>query len=186
MEGPFGEGHQDWYKYEVAVLVGGGIGVTPFASILKDLVHKSHVGVGIPCKFVYFLWVTRDQRQYEWLLDIIDEVEKKDTLKILHTNIFITQIPNKFDLRTTMLYMCEQHFQKISGKSMFTGLNAATHFGRPNFPDFFKSLSDKHCEAERIGVFSCGPPPMTDSVEMARVKTNKYKGPVFTHHFENF
>jgi len=29
---------QDWYKFEVAVMVGGGIGVTPYASILNDLV----------------------------------------------------------------------------------------------------------------------------------------------------
>lgn len=40
LDGPFGEGHQDWFKYQIAVLVGGGIGVTPFASILKDVVHR--------------------------------------------------------------------------------------------------------------------------------------------------
>ena len=38
IEGPFGGGNQDWYKFEVAVMVGGGIGVTPYASILNDLV----------------------------------------------------------------------------------------------------------------------------------------------------
>ncbi|CAB4016513.1 dual oxidase 2-like, partial [Paramuricea clavata] len=40
VDGPFGEEHQDWYRYEASVLVGGGIGVTPFASILKDIAHK--------------------------------------------------------------------------------------------------------------------------------------------------
>ena len=40
IDGPFGEGHQDWYKFPVSVMVGGGIGVTPFSSILKDIVHK--------------------------------------------------------------------------------------------------------------------------------------------------
>ena len=40
IEGPFGGGNQDWYKFEVAVMVGGGIGVTPYASILNDLVYK--------------------------------------------------------------------------------------------------------------------------------------------------
>ena len=39
IEGPFGGGNQDWYKFEVAVMVGGGIGVTPYASILNDLVR---------------------------------------------------------------------------------------------------------------------------------------------------
>ena len=37
VDGPFGEGHQNWTNYEVSVLVGAGIGVTPFASIIKDL-----------------------------------------------------------------------------------------------------------------------------------------------------
>lgn len=52
MDGPYGEGHQDWYKYEVAVLVGGGIGVTPFASILKDIADRSARGERINCKKV--------------------------------------------------------------------------------------------------------------------------------------
>lgn len=54
VDGPYGEGHQDWYRYEVAILVGGGIGVTPFASILKDIVHKSKIAdLRFPCKKVY-------------------------------------------------------------------------------------------------------------------------------------
>ena len=52
IDGPFGEGHQDWYRYEVAVLVGGGIGVTPFASILKELVHRFSIGARVECKKV--------------------------------------------------------------------------------------------------------------------------------------
>lgn len=52
LDGPFGEGHQEWHKFEVSVLVGGGIGVTPFASILKDLVFKSSLGSHMLCKKV--------------------------------------------------------------------------------------------------------------------------------------
>ena len=52
LDGPFGEGHQDWFRYEVAVLVGGGIGVTPFASILKELVHRFNIGARIECRKV--------------------------------------------------------------------------------------------------------------------------------------
>lgn len=36
----------------MSVLVGGGIGVTPFASILKDLVFKSSLGSQMLCKKV--------------------------------------------------------------------------------------------------------------------------------------
>jgi len=52
VDGPFGEGHQDWHRYEVSIMVGGGIGVTPFASILKDVVEKSRAGIKFPCRKV--------------------------------------------------------------------------------------------------------------------------------------
>ena len=54
MEGPWGEGHQEWFRFEVSVLVGGGIGVTPFASILKDIVFKNKTGANIACKRVSY------------------------------------------------------------------------------------------------------------------------------------
>ncbi|KAK3099000.1 hypothetical protein FSP39_025146 [Pinctada imbricata] len=121
LDGPFGEGHQDWYKYPVSVLVGGGIGVTPFASILKDIVHKvSHFNSSFTCKKVYFLWVTRTQKQFEWFTDIIREVEKKDKHNLVDIHIFVTQFKHQYDLRTTMLYICERHFQKLAGRSLLT------------------------------------------------------------------
>lgn len=52
---------------------------------------------------VYFLWVTRSQKQFEWLVDIIREVEEKDKNDFVSVHIFITQFFQKYDLRTTML-----------------------------------------------------------------------------------
>ena len=143
VDGPFGEGHQDWFRYEVSILVGGGIGVTPFASILKELVHRLNIGARIECKKVlpllsyfhhllfsdpthpspiimillppslplslspslqvFFIWITRTQKQWEWFTDTIREVEEADKKGIVETHIFITQFFDKFDLRTTML-----------------------------------------------------------------------------------
>ena len=52
---------------------------------------------------VYFIWVTRTQRQFEWVSDIVREVEEMDTLELVSVHIYITQLAQKFDLRTTML-----------------------------------------------------------------------------------
>ncbi|XP_065907299.1 dual oxidase 1-like [Dysidea avara] len=186
LDGPFGEGHQDWYRFDVAIMVGGGIGVTPFASILKELVNRFSIGARVQSKKVYFIWVTRTQHQFEWLTDIIREVEEKDVKNLVEIHIFITQFFDKFDLRTTMLYICERHFQKISGKSLFTGLRSVTHFGRPDFNRFFDNLQEEHFLVPKIGVFSCGPPGMTKNVEAACAATNRYEGPAFHHHYENF
>lgn len=40
MDGPFGTASEDVFDYEVSMLVGAGIGVTPFASILKSIWYK--------------------------------------------------------------------------------------------------------------------------------------------------
>ncbi|XP_063268433.1 dual oxidase 2 [Prinia subflava] len=186
LDGPFGEGHQEWNKFEVSVLVGGGIGVTPFASILKDLVFKSSINSKLLCKKIYFIWVTRTQRQFEWLTDIIREVEESDKNDLVSVHIYITQLAEKFDLRTTMLYICERHFQKVLNKSLFTGLRSITHFGRPPFVPFFNSLQEVHPEVQKIGVFSCGPPGMTKNVEQACRQMNKKDQAYFAHHYENF
>nr|XP_046249135.1 dual oxidase 1 isoform X2 [Scatophagus argus] len=186
LDGPFGEGHQEWTDYEVSVLVGGGIGVTPFASILKDLVFKSSIKSRIQCKKVYFIWVTRTQRQFEWVSDIIREVEELDTQELVSVHTYITQVAEKFDLRTTMLYVCERHFQKVWNRSLFTGLRSVTHFGRPPFVSFFNSLQEVHPKVGKIGVFSCGPPGLTKNVEKACQQINKRDQAHFIHHYENF
>ncbi|KAM5235525.1 dual oxidase 2-like [Ctenodactylus gundi] len=186
LDGPFGEGHQEWHKFEVSVLVGGGIGVTPFASILKDLVFKSSLGSQMLCKKIYFIWVTRTQRQFEWLADIIREVEENDHQELVSVHIYITQLAERFDLRTTMLYICERHFQKVLNRSLFTGLRSITHFGRPPFEPFFNSLQEVHPQVRKIGVFSCGPPGMTKNVEKACQLVNRQDRAHFLHHYENF
>ncbi|KAK3086551.1 hypothetical protein FSP39_020108 [Pinctada imbricata] len=188
LDGPYGEGHQDWFLYPVSVLIGGGIGVTPFASILKDITHKTLTRTNIPCKKVYFLWVTRTQQQFEWMTDIIKEVEDKlQSKQTVDIHIFITQFRHKFDLRTTMLYICERHFQRLAGKSLMTGLKAVTHFGRPNFLTFFKSLHYEHPGVKKIGVFSSGPLPLRRSVDQACNGANILpEFPLYRHQAETF
>lgn len=43
VDGPFGTASEDVFDYEVSMLVGAGIGVTPFASILKSIWYKFKV-----------------------------------------------------------------------------------------------------------------------------------------------
>ncbi|XP_070807848.1 NADPH oxidase 1 isoform X3 [Pituophis catenifer annectens] len=44
VDGPFGTASEDVFQYEVAMLVGAGIGVTPFASVLKSIWYKFQHG----------------------------------------------------------------------------------------------------------------------------------------------
>lgn len=42
------------------------------------------------------------------------------------------------------------------------------------------------CQVRTFGVFSCGPPNMTNNLDGACTNLNKQEGATFNHHFENF
>lgn len=189
LDGPYGAGQQDWYQYEVSVLVGAGIGVTPYASILKDFVHMSSINLTykVKCQKLYFIWVTGSQRHFEWLIDILREVEEIDKHGMVDIDIFITQFFQNFDLRTALLYIFEEHFQKMTGgRSVFTGLKATTHFGRPQMNKIMTAVHKAHPLVKKVGVFSCGPRGVTKGVERACMESSKSTKALFEHHFENF
>uniref|UniRef100_A0A914XLN8 NAD(P)H oxidase (H(2)O(2)-forming) n=1 Tax=Plectus sambesii TaxID=2011161 RepID=A0A914XLN8_9BILA len=188
LEGPFGSTHQDWYKFEVVVLVGGGIGVTPTASVLKDLVHKVYNKSGsIACKHVYFIWLARNHQQFEWFIDILREVENMDTDGLITIDIFVTQLLKDFDIRTMMLFICEHQFHRVASRSVFTGLRARTHFGRINFNAYLSAVRDRHPLTHKVGLFSCGPRAMVRSADQACAQLNcAGVGPQFVAHQEIF
>ena len=67
VDGPFGTVSEDVFQYEVAVLVGAGIGVTPFASILKSIWYKfQHADHNLKTQKVhsrvpFFIWSEPDR-----------------------------------------------------------------------------------------------------------------------------
>ena len=52
---------------------------------------------------VLFLWVTNSQKQFEWLTEILRQVEDQDKRGLIRNHIFITQFKNEFDMRTIFL-----------------------------------------------------------------------------------
>lgn len=104
----------------------------------------------------------------------------------LYTNDLIVNRNLKILIAFFHQYVCERHFQRVSGRSLFTGLQAKTHFGRPDFEFFFTSLQKAFVNVHRMGVFSCGPVQMTSNVQRACELLNRKSGPLFVHHYENF
>ena len=79
IDGPFGSASEDVFKYEVAVLVGAGIGVTPFASILKCIWYRmNYPQEKSRLRKVYFFWVCRDFASFEWFRSLLLAIEAQD------------------------------------------------------------------------------------------------------------
>jgi hypothetical protein len=101
IDGPFGSASEDVFKFEVAVLVGAGIGVTPFASILKSIWYRMNYPQGrTRLRKVYFFWVCRDFGSFEWfrsLLLAIEAQDNEDRIEIHTVSLTLVFIPKEKD-----------------------------------------------------------------------------------------
>lgn len=94
LDGPFGSASEDVFKYEVAVLVGAGIGVTPFASILKSIWYRmNYPQTKTRLRKVYFFWVCRDFGSFEWFQSLLLAIEAQDKASHIEIHTVSFQLP---------------------------------------------------------------------------------------------
>jgi predicted ferric reductase len=95
IDGPFGSASEDVFKFEVAVLVGAGIGVTPFASILKSIWYRMNYPQGrTRLRKVYFFWVCRDFGSFEWFRSLLLAIEAQDNEDRIEIHTVSSSFPN--------------------------------------------------------------------------------------------
>lgn len=107
IDGPYGAPSEDVFRSDLAVLVGAGIGVTPFASILKHIWYRQRAGRLGRLKHVEFIWVCRDAKSFAWFSSVLREIEDAqiDRKSILFVQVSFSnqQLSNQL-----YLYPCSQ------------------------------------------------------------------------------
>ena len=154
IDGPFGSASEDVYDYEIAILVGAGIGVTPFASILKDLWYRVMEVRQLKLRRVLFVWTARDKSAFEWFASIISALEGEQLDDFLQITVYLTAKLSLEEARE-IAYAGDE-----GASDAITGLRSPTFFGRPNFEAIYQQVIANHREPDRlvvIGVFLCGP-----------------------------
>lgn len=182
VDGPFGAASEDVFNFEVVMLFGAGIGVTPFAAILKSIWYR----VNYPKKptrlrKVYFNWICRDKEAFEWFQDVIKAIEDEDIDQMIEINTYLTKGLKDDEIKNIQIN------DEAGRRDAITGLRSGTHFGRPNLDQVFKGMTKKH-PATDIGVFFCGPKVLSGQLH---VMCNKYNQPQedgtkFFYNKENF
>ncbi|KAI1768503.1 ferric reductase NAD binding domain-containing protein [Hypoxylon sp. FL1150] len=171
IDGPFGSASEDVFKYEVSVLCGAGIGVTPFASILKSIWYR----MNYPQKKtrlakVYFFWICRDFGSFEWFRSLLLAIEAQDVDGRIEIHTYLTAKIKADDATNIMINDAN------ADKDTITGLRSPTNFGRPNWDMIFRGIRKLHAPAE-AGVFFCGPKGLGSALH---VFCNKYSEPGFS------
>lgn len=168
VDGPFGSASEDVFKYEVSVLVGAGIGVTPFASILKSIWYRMNYPQSkTRLAKVYFFWICRDFGSFEWFRSLLLAIEAQDVDQRIEIHTYLTAKIKADDATNIMINDAN------ADKDAITGLRAPTNFGRPNWDMIFRGIRKLHAPAE-AGVFFCGPKGLGSSLH---IYCNKYSEP---------
>ncbi|KJA25251.1 hypothetical protein HYPSUDRAFT_53163 [Hypholoma sublateritium FD-334 SS-4] len=182
VDGPFGSASEDFLNFETVLLVGAGIGVTPFASILKSIWYRmNNLNTSKPTRLskVYFTWVIRDYGTAEWFHSLLHAIEEQDTQGRIEINIYLTAKIKEDEMNNIIV-------QDVGAeKDAITSLRAPTHFGRPNWDRVFPSIVEKHPETD-VGVFFCGPPVLSRQLHQMSNKYSQPKGTRFFFGKENF
>ncbi|OXB66562.1 hypothetical protein ASZ78_010841 [Callipepla squamata] len=153
VDGPYGSATTDVFRYGVSVCIAAGIGVTPFASILKSIWYKCcNPNTVLVLQKVYFYWICRDPSTFEWFADLLFLLETKMVEKgkndFLSYHIFLTGWDE-----SQATHIALHYDEKMD---VITGLRQKTFYGRPNWDNEFKQLAENH-PSNSIGVFFCGP-----------------------------
>ncbi|KAJ3009725.1 hypothetical protein HKX48_007779 [Thoreauomyces humboldtii] len=182
IDGPYGSASEDVFDYEAAILVGAGIGVTPFASILKTVWYRINNPSGmVRLKKVYFFWVCRDKDAFEWFQDLLMTLEEENIDGFLEIHTYLTG-GLKIDEVKNIIVNDEEGVADA-----ITGLRAPTHYGRPNWDRIFSNIRDSHRGTD-VGVLFCGPKVLSGTLHRACNKWTEAteNGTRFFYGKENF
>ncbi|KAJ1660702.1 hypothetical protein IWQ61_000410 [Dispira simplex] len=180
VDGPFGAPTEHVFDYEVSILVGAGIGVTPFASVLKSLWHRvTQPGRLSELRKVYFIWVCRDIQAFEWFQDLLVALEEENLGNFLDIRAYLTGKLSEDQIRNLAIHSSK------GGPDALTGRKNPTYFGRPNFDQLFAQIAYEQPH-KKVGVFFCGPKPIALTLRRVSQQYSTADGTTFEFHKEHF
>jgi len=155
VDGPYGSPSAHIFESKYAVLIGAGIGVTPFASVLESIVLRAK-GAG-PSKLerVHFFWLNRDQYSFEWFSALLAELEKIDAKSLLEIHLCMTGA--RAGATALGLEIAREIMHSAGRSDIVTGLRTHTHLGPPDWEAMLGAVRARH-GGERVDVYFCGPP----------------------------
>jgi NADPH oxidase len=182
IDGPYGAPAEDVFDNEIAVLIGTGIGVTPWASVLKNIYNiRARANAPKRLRRVEFIWICRDTSSFEWFQTLLSSLEEQSARaanafggpEFLRIHIYLTQ---RLDADTTANVYLNSVGTELDP---LTELKTRTNFGRPDFKRLFGAMrdglldrtfmSDLDSSTTRtdVGVYFCGPSAAARDIKKA-------------------
>ncbi|KAN0093404.1 Ferric reductase NAD binding domain containing protein [Tylopilus felleus] len=190
IDGPYGAPTVDVFNNEVAVLIGAGIGVTPFVSILKHIWYRQKKGDIGSLSRVEFFWVCRHAPSFGWFQTLLQQIEDAQfDPNFLRINIYLTQKVDENMLWNIAVNDAAEY-------DPLTQLRARTMFGRPDWKSVYRRIREaieigqylpgNTGQAKtKVGTYFCGPGALGRTIREATLQHTS-KNVVFTFAKEHF
>uniref|UniRef100_A0A8B9IKK6 NADPH oxidase 5 n=1 Tax=Anser cygnoides TaxID=8845 RepID=A0A8B9IKK6_ANSCY len=180
IDGPYGTPTRRIFTSEHAVLIGAGIGITPFASILQSIMYRlrkqSHDykqretlrDEDMALRKVDFIWINRDQKHFEWFVSLLaklelEQAEQEPGGRFLELHLYMTAALGKSDVRAVGLQLALDLLAAKEHKDSITGLRTRTQPGRPDWSKVFRKVAEER--KGKVQVFFCGSPALAKVVK---------------------
>ena len=169
VDGAYGSPSGHVFESRHAVLIGAGIGVTPFASILESIVLRANGRGERPSTLrkAHFFWLNRDRYSFEWFAALLAELERIDGAGVLDVNIWMTG--GHAGATSAALELAREIAYAAGEPDVFTGLRTKTHMGHPDWGPILQAIAREH-GPEKVDVFFCGPTGLGNTVRRASTR----------------
>ncbi|XP_028307631.1 NADPH oxidase 5 [Gouania willdenowi] len=185
VDGPYGTPTRQIFASEHAVLIGAGIGITPFASILQSIMYRYRrrkqncpncsyswceniKDSDMKLRKVDFIWINRDQKSFEWFVSLLtklemDQADEEPEGRFLEMHMYMTSALSKNDMKAIGLQMALDLLAKKENRDSITGLRTRTQPGRPEWAKVFQKVSEEN--KGKVHVFYCGSPSLAKVIK---------------------
>jgi NADPH oxidase 5 len=162
LDGPYGSPSAHIENARFAVLIGAGIGVTPYASILESLVLRAKSGETVTLEKGHFFWLNKDQFSFEWFTDLLANIETHDTMGLLDIHLCMTA--GRTGATALGLEVARSVIHDAGLHDSVTGLRTKTHMGHPDWQEVLTAIRALHAP-HPVDVFFCGPRGLGAKIE---------------------
>ncbi|PKK27754.1 NADPH oxidase, EF-hand calcium binding domain 5 [Columba livia] len=180
VDGPYGTPTRQIFTSEHAVLIGAGIGITPFASILQSIMYRYRRrkqscpschhswcedlrDEEMMLRKVDFIWINRDQKHFEWFVSLLtklemEQAEQEPGGRFLEMHMYMTSALGKNDMKGVGLQLALDLLATKEQRDLITGLRTRTQPGRPDWSKVFGKVAEE--KKGKVQVFFCGSPAL--------------------------
>lgn len=163
LDGPYGAPCSHLFAARHVVLIGAGIGATPFASVLESIALGAQTDRDPDALHsVHFFWIDRNPRGFEWFRVLLARIEREHRCRHLDINIFMTGGRN--DPASAIVSLARELAHENGHCDLVTGLRARTRMGHPDFMAELGAIANQHA-GEPVSVFFCGPDGLARKVK---------------------